>query len=83
MKLRRVGSATGLTLRKDLLDASGLAEGDEVEVTAAPGEIRIRRASREVFLPLPAADLQELAKGRVPRGVQTKARKLLKGGGNV
>lgn len=78
MKLRRVGNATGLALRKEILEASGLAEGDEVEVVAGPGEIRIRKASGEIYLALPVTDLQELARGRVPKGVQVKARKLLK-----
>ena len=78
MKLRRVGNATGLALRKDILEASGLAEGDEVEVVAGPGEIRIMKASGEVLLPVTDGDLPELAKGRVTKTAHTMARKVIR-----
>ncbi len=42
--LRRIGNSTGLTFTAETLQAAGLARGDRVVVSAAPGRVVVSKA---------------------------------------
>ena len=42
--LRRIGNSTGLTFTAEALKAAGLAQGDRVVVSAAPGRVVVAKA---------------------------------------
>jgi putative addiction module antidote len=42
--LRRIGNSTGLTFTAEALKAAGLAQGDRVVVSAAPGRVVVSKA---------------------------------------
>ncbi len=81
MKLRRLGNSLGTTFSKELLGRAGFSEDDELEVTAAPGELHIRRANGAQVLELSVAEVKALAAGnmdsRAGQTASAKARKLL------
>jgi putative addiction module antidote len=41
-KLRKIGNSLGTTFSQELLAKAGLSEGDELDIVASNGEIRIR-----------------------------------------
>lgn len=62
-KIRRIGNSVGVSISPALLVKAGLAEGDAVDVTASPGEIRIQRAGVAQPLYLTAGELNALITG--------------------
>ena len=41
MKLRKIGNSQGTTFSREVLNRAGFEEGQELDVLASPGEIRI------------------------------------------
>lgn len=81
MKLRPIGNSVGTVFSKDVLQRSGLAEGDELVADVAPGEIRLRRAGNSLMLPITEDEAKAIAGGKpggkVWNSVVAKARKLV------
>lgn len=50
MKLRKVGNSLGATFSREALSQAGFTVGQELEVIAKHGEIKIRPASASTFL---------------------------------
>lgn len=65
-----------------MLAKAGLAEGEAVDISAGPGELRIQRAGATLALHLTAVELDALVAGattsRAWGSLMRKARKLLK-----
>jgi len=82
MKLRPIGNSLGATFSKEVLAKAGFVEGEELEVLAAHGEIRIRRVSDKLVMELTVAEAQALATGelgsKAGRAVVAKAARLAK-----
>lgn len=81
MKLRRIGNSLGVTFDKPTLARAGFGEGDQLVVTSATGEIKIRRAGGRQALDLSEAEIRAVATGdttsKAGKAVAAKARKLL------
>lgn len=75
LKLRKIGNAVGLTLPQAMLRTAGLAEGDEIEVVATVGEVRICKAGKRVTLTVTQEDLKLLRAGVVPPRLLATSRK--------
>lgn len=82
MKLRKVGNSLGTTFSKDMLSVAGFTEEDDLEVIAAPGELRITKPVTGVSLELSLAEAKAIAQGKMDSpevaGVVEKARRLVK-----
>lgn len=55
----------GTTFSKDLLQKAGFTSEDPLEVTATPGEIRLRRASGHILVDLSRAEANALISGKL------------------
>jgi antitoxin component of MazEF toxin-antitoxin module len=65
MKLRKIGNSLGTTFSRDTLAKAGISEGQELEVIAEPGEIKIRPASSNgILIELSSAEAKALATGK-------------------
>lgn len=62
-KLRRIGHGFGTTFRQEILDKAGLVGGEELEILAMPGEIRLRRTDGRIHVELTPAEAAALIKG--------------------
>lgn len=82
MKLRPIGNSVGTVFSKDVLQRSGLAEGDELVADVAPGEIRLRRAGAALMLPVTEGEAREIASGTTSKktwaSVAARARRLVR-----
>lgn len=63
-KLRRIGNSLGTTFSKELLQQAGFSGDEELQITAAPGEIRIRSATK-ILVELSRAEADALATGNL------------------
>lgn len=64
MKLRQIGNSQGTTFGRDVLSKAGFEDGQELEVLASPGEIRIVPAHvNGINLALTTAEAKALANG--------------------
>lgn len=83
MKLRKVGNSLGTTFAKDLLTTAGFEDGEELEVVATPGELRIARLSSRITLDLTPDEAMALAAGNLTskpsKSVLAKAKHLIRG----
>lgn len=83
MKLRRMGNSLGTTFSKDLLQKAGFSGDEELEVSVAPGEIRLRRANGRFVVELTKGEATALATGRMDskaaESALGKVRKLVSG----
>lgn len=83
-KLRRIGHSIGISIPPAQLAKAGLAEGDAVDVTASPGEIRIQRAGAALAIHLTASELKALITGDTgSRAWASLVRKARKAQGNT
>jgi antitoxin component of MazEF toxin-antitoxin module len=64
MKLRKIGNSLGTTFSKSLLEKAGFSGSEDLEITAATGELRIRRASGRLMLELTPLEAEALAAGK-------------------
>lgn len=83
MKLRKVGNSLGATFTKALLTTAGFEVDEELEVVAAPGELRIKSLKNRMTLDLSSEEAMALATGNLTskpgKSVVTKAKNLLRG----
>ena len=84
-KIRRIGHSVGVSINPSILAKAGLAEGEAVDISAGPGELRIQRAGATLALHLTAVELDALVNvatsSRAWASLMRKARKLLKEAG--
>lgn len=82
IKLRKIGNSLGTTFSKILLEKAGFSGNEELEITAVPGELRIRCASGQLLLEITPAEAEALADGKIEskagKSVMVKIRRLLK-----
>lgn len=50
MKLRKVGNSLGTTFSRDVLAKAQFSEGQDLEITATRGEIKIRLAKNSLLM---------------------------------
>lgn len=81
MKLRRIGNSLGTTFGREVLRQAGLSGNEELEVTATPGEIRLRRAGGRLVLEITRPEANALAAGnfdsKAGESALAKVRKML------
>ncbi len=66
MKLRKIGNSQGTTFSRDVLNKAGFVDGQELDIVASPGEIKIVPAAFDgVLVPLTVAEAKALVAGRV------------------
>ncbi|MDK6079758.1 hypothetical protein [Massilia varians] len=66
MKLRKIGNSQGTTFSRDVLNKAGFADGQELDIVASPGEIKIVPAAVEgVLVSLTVAEARALASGKI------------------
>lgn len=64
MKLRKIGNSQGTTLSREVLNKAGFEDGQELDLIAWPGEIRIVPAVvTRVTVSFTAAEARALADG--------------------
>lgn len=69
MKLRQIGNSQGTTFGRDVLSKAGFEDGQELEVLASPGEIRIVPSQGNgINVPLTPAEAKALADGDMDSG---------------
>lgn len=66
MKLRKIGNSQGTTFSREVLNRAGFEEGQELDVLASPGEIRIVPAVVSgVTVSFTTAEAKALATGKL------------------
>ncbi|MYM92542.1 AbrB/MazE/SpoVT family DNA-binding domain-containing protein [Duganella vulcania] len=66
MKLRKVGNSLGVTFTKETLASAGFAEGQELEIQASHGQIKIVPAvASGVVVSFTPAEAKALANGKM------------------
>lgn len=66
MKLRKIGNSQGTTFSRDVLNRAGFEDGQELDVLASPGEIRIVPAVVSgVTVSFSTAEARALADGKL------------------
>ena len=66
MKLRKIGNSHGTTFSREVLNRAGFEEGQELDVLASPGEIRIVPAVvNGVTVSFTTAEAKALAAGKL------------------
>lgn len=66
MKLRKIGNSQGTTFSREVLNKAGFVDGQELDIVASPGEIKIVPAAFDgVLVPLTVAEAKALAAGRI------------------
>jgi len=66
MKLRKIGNSQGTTFSREVLNKAGFGEGQELDVLASPGEIRIVPAIVSgVTVSFTTAEAKALATGKL------------------
>lgn len=66
MKLRKIGNSQGTTFSRDVLNKAGFADGQELDIVASPGEIKIVPAAVEgVLVSLTVAEAKALVAGKI------------------
>lgn len=66
MKLRKIGNSQGTTFSREVLNRAGFEEGQDLDVLASPGEIRIVPAVVSgVTVSFTAAEAKALATGKL------------------
>jgi len=65
MKLRKIGNSQGTTFSRELLNRAGFEDGQELDIFASPGEIRIVPAVVSgVTVSFTSAEAKALASGK-------------------
>jgi antitoxin component of MazEF toxin-antitoxin module len=66
MKLRKIGNSLGTTFSREVLNRAGLEEGQELDILASPGEIKIVPAVVSgVTVSFTTAEAKALASGKL------------------
>jgi len=82
MKLIRRGNSLGTTFGREVLQSAGITGDDELEISATPGEIRLRRLDRHL-VELTEREAIALASGKfeskAAESALAKVKKLVEG----
>jgi antitoxin component of MazEF toxin-antitoxin module len=62
-RLRQIGNSQGVTFSRELLQTAGFEAGQDLQIIAVPGEIRVTRADDLVNVALTETEAKAIAAG--------------------